>query len=81
MLLSMVLIDREYPDLHMFGMTHDEFSAYVPEDKVVEWAIKLKDILENLPLQDFGWNPQLSFPTDADYSHTNLAECSPVDFV
>ena len=75
MLLSMVLIDREYPDLHMFGMTHDEFQCYVPEDEIELWAQRLGDIMSNLPLEDFGWEPQLTFPVDAQWSTTNLAEC------
>ncbi len=75
MLLAMVLIDREYPDLHMFGMTHDEFQVYVPLDEVEIWAKRLGEIAENLPLKKFGWNPQLEFPVDAEWSVTNLAEC------
>jgi len=75
MLLGMVLIDKEYPDLHMFGMTHDEVQVYVPEDKVDVWASTLGDILENLPLHDFDWRPQLEFPIDSEWSTTNLAEC------
>ena len=50
----------------------------MPEYDVVEWAQKLGDILENLPLEDFDWEPQLTFPVDAEYSVTNLAECTPV---
>ena len=75
MLLAMVLIDREYPDLHMFGMTHDEMQCYVPIDEVELWAKRIGDIMSNLPLEDFGWTPELSFPADAEWSTTNLAEC------
>jgi DNA polymerase I-like protein with 3'-5' exonuclease and polymerase domains len=75
MLLAMVLIDREYPDLHMFGMTHDEVQMYVPEDEVELWAQRCGDIMSNLPLEDFGWEPELTFPADAEWSTTNLAEC------
>jgi DNA polymerase I-like protein with 3'-5' exonuclease and polymerase domains len=74
MLLAMVLIDREYPDLHMFGMTHDDIGIYVPEDEVELWARRVKDIMENLPLGDFDWYPELDFDVDAEASHTNLAE-------
>jgi len=75
MLLAMVLIDREYPDLHMFGMTHDEMQCYVPIEDVALWAKRIGDIMSNLPLEDFGWKPELSFPADAEWSTTNLAEC------
>lgn len=75
MLLAMVLIDREYPELHMFGMTHDEMQCYVPIDEVELWAKRIGDIMSNLPLGDFGWEPELTFPADAEWSTTNLAEC------
>ena len=75
MLLAMVLIDREYPDLHMFGMTHDEMQCYIPVEDVALWAQRLGDIMSNLPLKDFDWEPELTFPADAEWSTTNLAEC------
>ena len=75
MLLAMVHIDRAYPDLHMFGMTHDEVQMYVPEDEVDIWAKRIGEIMSNLPLHEFGWYPELEFPADAEWSTTNLAEC------
>lgn len=75
MLLAMVLIDREYPELHMFGMTHDEVQMYVPADEVQLWAQRVGQIMSNLPFHEFGWEPQLTFPVDAEWSLTNLAEC------
>lgn len=75
MLLAMVHIDRAYPDLHMFGMTHDEMQCYVPIDEVEIWAKRIGEIMSNLPLHEFGWYPELEFPADAEWSTTNLAEC------
>ncbi len=75
MLLAMVEIDRRYPDLHMFGMTHDEVQMYVPEDEVEIWAKRVGEIMSNLPLDEFGWYPELEFVADAEWSTTNLAEC------
>ena len=75
MLLAMVEIDRRYPDLHMFGMTHDEMQCYVAVDEVDLWAKRISDIMSNLPLDMFGWYPQLEFVADAEWSTTNLAEC------
>lgn len=75
MLLAMVEIDRAYPDLHMFGMTHDEMQCYVPIDEVDIWAKRIGEIMSNLPLDEFGWYPELEFPADAEWSTTNLAEC------
>ena len=74
--LSIALLYKQYPDLWVFGFTHDEIQIYVPEDDVEGWAVKIRDVMENLPLaEDFDWHPQLPFPVDFEYSHTNLAEC------
>jgi len=80
MLLAMVEIDRRYPDLWMFGMTHDEVQTYVPVDDVMEWASRLKEVMENLPLHEFGWNPPLKFVADAEASEVNLAVCKKLKF-
>lgn len=70
MQLAMILIDREYPEVEMCLMCHDSIAAYVPEDEAVMWAKRLKDILENLPLHEFGWKPQLQFTADAEFGAT-----------
>ncbi len=73
-LLAMAELDKRYPDLWMFGFTHDSLSFYVPEDEYVEWATRIKNVMENLPLATFGWKPQLDFPVDVEYGLNNLSE-------
>lgn len=74
-MLALIHIDREYPDLWCFGMTHDSLSFYVPEDKYMEWARILVGIFENLPLQKlFGWTPQLTFTADAEVGFETMAD-------
>jgi DNA polymerase I-like protein with 3'-5' exonuclease and polymerase domains len=66
---AMVLMDREYPDLQMFLMTHDSIAIYVPTDEATIWAKRLKGIMDNLPLKkEFGWDHQLPFVADAEVS-------------
>lgn len=66
---AMVLMDREYPQLQMFLMTHDSIAIYVPTDEATIWAKRLKSIMENLPLKkEFGWDHQLPFTADAEVS-------------
>lgn len=68
---AMVLIDRQYghEDIHMFLMTHDSLSLYVPEDDAVEWANRITDLMGNLPLKkEFHWDHQLQFTADASVS-------------
>jgi len=79
-MLAMVELDRQFPELWMFLMTHDNLAMYVPEHKAVEWAVKVKDVMENLPIKQFGWKPQLSFPVDAKVGH-NLGELEKVVFM
>lgn len=76
MQLAMVHIDREYGhcDIHPFLMCHDSLALYVPENEAIEWAKKLKYVMENLPLsRDFGWDSCLKFIVDAEVG-LNLAE-------
>lgn len=72
MQLAMVHIMREYGDaVDMFMMTHDSLALYVPEDDAVEWAKRVKGIMENLPLkEDFGWDSPLKFIADAEVGAT-----------
>ena len=64
--LALAMIDAAYPELWCFGFTHDALSFYVPEDQAVEWAKKIKAVMEDLPLHKFGWKPQLDFPVDCE---------------
>jgi len=73
-LLAMAELDKRYPDLWMFGFTHDSLSFYVPEDEYMEWAGRIKEVMENLPLGTFGWKPQLDFPVDVEFGLNNLSE-------
>jgi DNA polymerase I-like protein with 3'-5' exonuclease and polymerase domains len=72
---SMVNVDEQYPNIHMFGMCHDAIYAYIPEDNIPLWAGRFIDIMENLPLEKtFGWKPQLKFEAEAE-AGVNLADC------
>jgi DNA polymerase I-like protein with 3'-5' exonuclease and polymerase domains len=75
MQLAMVLIRRQYGDaVQMFLMCHDSLAVYVPIGEEVMWAKRLKEIMENLPLEQlFGWKSPLKFYVDAE-SGPNLAE-------
>lgn len=73
-LLAMAEIDQRYPDLWQFGFTHDAISFYILEDEVMMWASRIKEVMENLPLEHFGWKPQLSFPVDIEMGVDNLAD-------
>lgn len=79
-LLATSELYRMYPDLWMFGMTHDELAFYVPEDQVMEWARKIIDVMENLPLKElFGWEPELEFTAEAEASTVNMALCEELE--
>ncbi len=73
-LLAMGELDRRFPDLWIFGFTHDSLSFYVPEHEALAWAGRIKETMENLPLGHFGWEPQLDFPVDIEMGLNNLGE-------
>lgn len=63
-----------HPECQFFLMTHDAVTAYVKEDKVDIWLPRVREIMENLPLEEeFGWTPQLDFPVDAEIGF-NMAD-------
>lgn len=79
-LMAIGILDRMYPNLWMFGFTHDEIQFYVPTEDLEMWGKRIKGVMENLPLQKwFGWNPPVTFVADAEASDINLAECKELD--
>ena len=46
------------------GDVHDSAIFEVRDDKVDEWAARIRDAMENVPLAEFGWNPDMVFPVD-----------------
>jgi DNA polymerase I-like protein with 3'-5' exonuclease and polymerase domains len=73
--LSIVLLTKKYPDLWIFGMTHDDIAFYVPENETHKCARRIKHVMENLPLEEyFGWVPKVKFVADVEVGVNNLAE-------
>jgi DNA polymerase I-like protein with 3'-5' exonuclease and polymerase domains len=80
-LLAMVEFDKRYShhkptwpeECQCVMMTHDALTWYVKEDQLDLWLGRIRECMENLPLNDFGWKPQLSFPVDAEVG-PNLAD-------
>jgi DNA polymerase I-like protein with 3'-5' exonuclease and polymerase domains len=66
MLLALTLLEQEFPqdELQVVGTIHDAAVGYVREDKAVELMQAATQIMGNLPLQKFDWNPELDFPAD-----------------
>lgn len=56
-----------------FGAIHDAAYTYMPEDKVDILLPQHMDIMQNLPFEKVGWNPQLQFIADAKYG-PNMAD-------
>jgi DNA polymerase I-like protein with 3'-5' exonuclease and polymerase domains len=74
MIWAIARIEQEYgDDIACVGMVHDQVLAYVDEDKVELRAKQAKEIMESLPFHEFGWEPQLAFPADAEWGH-NMAQ-------
>ncbi len=48
-----------------FGTVHDASYRYIPEDNYEFYAKRTVEVMENLPFDKVGWNPQLKFIADA----------------
>jgi len=49
----------------VFGMVHDQLLSYIPEDFVDKHVAIRKEVMENLPFEKVGWEPQLKFTVDS----------------
>ncbi|NIT54878.1 MAG: hypothetical protein GWN00_01120 [Aliifodinibius sp.] len=68
----------EPDECRLFMFTHDDIKAYVREDKIDYWVPAVKDLMENLPLeQDFGWEVPLKFRSDAEIGY-NLRDMTEI---
>ena len=47
-------------------MVHDQLIGYLPEDNWEYYAKRYRDVMENLPVSEFGWNPRLKFEVDVE---------------
>lgn len=82
MIWSIALIEDAYgDDIATVGMIHDAMIAYVDADKVELRAKQAAEIMSNLPFKDLGWNPQLRFPADAEWSASDLAHMQKLKLV
>jgi hypothetical protein len=74
--LAMAIVKEKYgnPDgLRPFMMCHDANSAYVRESELDIWVPRVATVMENLPLENFGWKPQILLEVEAEIG-PNLAE-------
>ena len=56
-----------------FGAIHDAKYVYIPEDNHEMYVERELEIMENLPFEQVGWEPQLVFTADAKIGK-NMAE-------
>lgn len=57
----------------MFGCVHDAKYTYVPEDNWEMYAKREIEVMENLPFEQVGWEPQLKFTADGKVG-ANMAD-------
>jgi hypothetical protein len=62
----MVEIDRRWPGIWIFGMTHDSLEVYLRLEHLDEQVIEIIQVMENLPVQQFDWHPQITFKADPE---------------
>lgn len=62
-----------------FGQVHDAGYTYIPQDNYLFHAKRQKDLMEQLPFETMGWNPQLTFPVDSKFG-PSMGELQKVKF-
>ena len=72
-LLAMVILKQRYPDLWIFLMNHDALAMYVLLEHMEEMCQETKDLMENLPIERFGWKPQIPLVVDVEASTGSLS--------
>lgn len=81
MIWAIARIEEEYgDDIAVVGTIHDAMIAYVDADKLQLRAQQAREIMMSLPFEKVGWNPQLSFPADAEGSLLDLAHMEKLKF-
>lgn len=71
MIWGVAVLSDAYPDLEIVCTTHDSLWAYVPLDEVATWVARIKEVLENLPIEQvFGWTPDLVFTVSSEVGPT-----------
>lgn len=78
MMLLMIQIHRERPDVWMFGNTHDSLEMYLKQDTWEADCHQIKQMAENLPLHEFGWKPKVPFLVDFEMGAVNLGDMKKV---
>lgn len=76
-LLAIAVCEEEFAgsNLQLVAMTHDSILGYAPIREAPYWAVAVKHVMENLPLEsDFGWSPKVRFDVDVEWSFDTLAD-------
>ena len=71
LLWAVALLDDAYPnrEIETCATIHDALVAYVPEDDAEMWCGRIVEVMQNLPLDKFGWKPQLKFTADVEMGY------------
>ncbi|QWS69855.1 DNA polymerase I [Vibrio phage vB_VpS_PG28] len=77
LILAMAEFNKKYgrvDECRFWAMIHDAILCYVKIEHLDYWVATIQEIMENLPLQEyFGWETNVDFLADAEYSTENLA--------
>ena len=71
--LALAIINERYPELQCFLFFHDALLFYVKKDELELWEQRVVEVMENLPLEDFGWRLDLPLTASAEFG-MNMSE-------
>ena len=72
--IALGMLHERYPELWCCIYLHDGLYFYVKEDEVDVWTPRIKETMEGVPLEEFGWKPQLKFEVDVEIFTDSLAD-------
>lgn len=69
-LWAIAILHKEYgfseKTFWVCGAVHDQLLTYVQEDSIDIWIPRIKEVMENLPFETLGWQPQVKFTVDCE---------------
>ena len=70
----MAIVRERYPELRVFMFFHDAVYWYVPKRQALLWWSRVQEVMENLPVHEFGWELDLPLTASVEFSLNDWSE-------
>ena len=72
--LAMAIVRERYPELRVFMFFHDAVYWYVPKRQALLWWSRVQEVMENLPVHEFGWELDLPLTASVEFGLNDWSE-------